>query len=226
VTAALRYVLLPAAALLATAVAATAAPGHATKGPVPASLTAAESNAEDIVDVALARNRSGVVSIAAELKATANGSAAVALRQAGVPRTMIAQLEERADHLAAVAPTASYVSVLLAANSVSQLMAGLYAHFAGAVPPQIQTLDYLDREAQFRSLARQPAKVSATVKELAETWTRVRPKVIAAGGAAQAAAYGKHVAAMKRLGPSSAARVRAEAVHGLELVDALEQVFG
>jgi hypothetical protein len=90
----------------------------------------------------------------------------------------------------------------------------------------IQTLDYLDREAQFRSLAAQPAKVTAVVKELARTWARVRPKVIAAGGASQAEAYGRHVAAMARLDPRSSAKVQAEAVHGLALVDELEQVFG
>jgi hypothetical protein len=115
--------------------------------------------------------------------------------------------------------------VLLAANSVSQLMPALYVHFADPVPPDIQALDYLDREAQFRSLAGQPAKVAAAVTELARTWSRVRPKVAAAGGAAEAAAYTAHVAALQRLSPTAAAKVQAEAVHGLDLVDRLEQVF-
>ncbi len=223
-TAASQLAVLGAAALTAAAISAAAA--QSANAPIPASLSAAESDAEDIVDVALARSRSKVLLIASELKATANGATAAALRQAGVPRALIARLQQRANHLAAVAHAGRTVDVLLATNAVSQLMARLYAHFTDPVPPDIQALDYLDREAQFRSLARQPTKVAAAVKELAETWARVRPKVLAAGGAAEAAAYAAHVAAMERLDPAAAAKVQAEAVHGLDLVDRLEQVFG
>ena len=212
-------------AVWAVAALVLAAPASAAKGPIPAGLTAAESNAEDIVDVALAHNRAGVTSIARELRATANAQA-VALRKDGVPAQLVTELEQRADRVARIADTGAYVDILLAANAVSALMPALYAHFASPVPPAIQTLDYLDREARFRSLAGQPAKVTAAVKALAHAWAGVRPRVVAAGGASQAAAYSQHVAAMSRLGPRSAARVQAEAVHGLELVDTLERVFG
>ncbi|HEY3206409.1 MAG TPA: hypothetical protein VGJ58_05615, partial [Gaiellaceae bacterium] len=57
------------------------------------------------------------------------------------------------------------------------------------------------------------------------TWNGVRAKVVAAGGKSEAAAYSRHVAAMRRLAPGAAKKVRAEAVHGLELVDQMEQVF-
>ena len=75
--------------LWAAAVLLVAAPSSAAKQPIPAGLTAAESNAEDIVDVALAHNRSGVVSIARQLRATANAQAA-ALRKDGVPPKLVA----------------------------------------------------------------------------------------------------------------------------------------
>jgi hypothetical protein len=207
------------------AAASAVAGASAARPPVPASLTSAESNAEDIVDVVLAHDRSGVVSIAAQLEATVFAQAAT-LRRDGVPTRLVAQLEQRAEHLAALAHSGGDVQILLAANAVSQLMAGLYTHFAAPVPPAIQALDYLDREAQFRSLAGQPAKVVAAVKELGRTWARIRPKVLAAGGGSQATAYARHVAAMERLEPGSATQVQAEAGRGLELVDALEQVFG
>jgi hypothetical protein len=215
-----------AAALAASGIPAAAAGDSAAREPVPASLTAAESNAEDIVDVALAHDRAGVRAIASQLKATANGGAAGDLRRAGIPKAQIALFGQRADRLASLAPGGSYLAIVLAANAVSQLMAGLYAHFADPVPPAIQALDYLDREAQFRSLAREPAKVAAAVERLSRTWARVRPKVLAAGGTAEAVAYSRHVAAMRRLDPAAAAGVQAEAVRGLALVDRLEQVFG
>ena len=63
------------------------------------------------------------------------------------------------------------------------------------------------------------------MKELARTWAQVRPKVIAAGGTAQAAAYQAHVSALKRLPPAGRVKLQAEAVRGLALVDELENVF-
>jgi hypothetical protein len=213
-----------AAAVVAACLVAPASGAGATQ-PVPAGLTAAESNAEDIVDAALAHDRSGVMSIGAELKAGVDEQARP-LRTEGVPAALVAELERRAGRVASLARSAPYVQVLLAANAVSQLMPSLYAHFAGRVPPAIQALDYLDREAEFRSLAGEPEQVAAAVKELGRTWALVRPKVVAAGGAGEAAAYARHVAAMKRLDPASGSRVRAEATRGLELVDRLEGVFG
>jgi hypothetical protein len=213
-----------AAAVVAACLVVPASGAGATQ-PVPAGLTAAESNAEDIVDAALAHNRSDVISIAAALKAGAAEQAGP-LRTDGVPAALVSELERRAGRVAALARSAPYVEVLLAANAVSQLMPSLYAQFAGRVPPAIQALDYLDREAEFRSLAGEPEQVTAAVKELGRTWAHVRPKVLAAGGAGEAAAYGRHVAAMKRLDPAAGPRIRAEATRGLELVDRLEGVFG
>jgi hypothetical protein len=104
-------------------------------------------------------------------------------------------------------------------------MAELYARFQDPVPPEILTLDYLDREAELRSLAGQPNAVASAVKQLGPTWAKVRPKVVAAGGAKEAAAYQRHVTAMRRLDPAAATKVRAEAERGLALVDELESVF-
>jgi len=213
-----------AAAVLAASLVAPASGAGATQ-PVPAALTAAESNAEDIVDAALAHNRSDVMSIAAALKTGVNAQGGP-LRTDGVPAALVSELERRAGRVASLARNAPYVQVLLAANAVSQLMPSLYGHFAGPVPPAIQALDYLDREAEFRSLAGEPQQVAVAVKELGRTWAHVRPKVVAAGGAGEAAAYGRHVAAMRHLDPAAGRRIRAEATRGLELVDRLEGVFG
>jgi len=212
-----------------------ASPGHATKvptteaafveAPVPPSLKTVESSAEDIVDFALSKDRGGVSATAASLKAAANGPAAAALTRSGVPSAELAQLKARANRVAQLAGSGSFIAIALAANAVSELMADLYGRFQDRVPARILRLDYLDREAQLRSLARQKEKVAVAMRQLGPTWVRLRPKVIAAGGARQAAAYDRHVAAMKRLVRGAGKNVQAEAVHGLELVDQLEQVF-
>ena len=195
------------------------------RGPVPQVLRDTESSAEDLVDYALARDRRNVVAAAAELESAASGPAAAALTRAGVPAATVARLRARAGHVAVLARRAPYIAVALAANDVSALMAELYAHFRDRVPASVLELDYLDREAQLRSLAGTPTQVAAAVKRLAPVWARLRQKVVAAGGAQEAAAFTAHVAAMKRLDPAAARAVQAEAAHGLELVDRLEQVF-
>jgi hypothetical protein len=226
-----RFRIWPVATILAGAVlcAATAlvATAALVKAPVPAILTATESSAEDLVDVALSGDRGEVVEIAASLKAKAkaNGPAASALTRAGVPAAKVDQLEQRANRVAQLAQHGSFIAVALAANAVSQLMPDLYGRFQDPVPPTILALDYLDREVQLRSIARQTAKVAAAIEELGPAWARVRPRVVAAGGASEAAAFQKHVVALERLDPDARTKVQAEAVRGLALVDELEQVF-
>jgi hypothetical protein len=211
-------------ALLALVALATAVPASAA-APVPSSLKALESSAEDLVDEALAGNRAGVVTTATELAALANGPAAVSLRRAGAPPAMVRRLRQRAAAVHRLAPGGAFPRVALAANAVSGLMPGLYARYRDRVPPSVLTLDYLDREAQLRSLVGERKNVARAVVQLASTWARLRGRVIAAGGRTQAGAYDKHVATMKRVVGGSLQRVRAEAVHGLALVDELEAVF-
>ncbi|HEY7536466.1 MAG TPA: hypothetical protein VH721_00635 [Gaiellaceae bacterium] len=207
---------------------AAASPGAASraKAPVPAVLTETESSAEDLIDDALAGDRGSVISGAASLAAAASGPAATTLTKAGVPAATIIELEQRASRVARLSRKGPLVEVLLAANAVSQLMPALYGHFEASVPTAILTLDYLDREAQFRSLAGQPQLVATAVADLGRTWASVRPKVITAGGKPEAAAYDRHVAAMERLARGAGKQLQAEAVRGLELVDRLEGVFG
>jgi len=84
--------------------------------------------------------------------ALANGQALTSLSRAGVPRALIGGLKERSGVVRRLAAKGAFVRVALAANAVSGLMAQLYGHFRDRVPPSVLTLDYLDREAQLRSL--------------------------------------------------------------------------
>jgi hypothetical protein len=199
--------------------------GAASAAPVPSSLRALESSAEDLVDVALAGDRADVTATARQLRALANGPAAASLTRAGVPRATIDRLRERANHVAGLAVNGAFVRVALAANAVSGLMPDLYGRFHDRVPPSVLALDYFDREAQLRSLVGERRRVAGAVKQLASTWTQLRHKVVAAGGGKEAAAYDKHVSAMRRLVSGPLKNVRDEAVHGLALVDHLEAVF-
>jgi hypothetical protein len=191
----------------------------ASGGSVPGTLVATESDAEDIIAFALSRDRAGVVESTASL-----GKAAGALARSGVPTAEVAELRRRTTRLARLASSGSFVDIALAANSVSQLMPGMYARFQNRLQAGILRLDYLDREAQFRSLAGQPDAVAGAVNDLSHTWARLRPGVVAAGGPEEASAYQKHAATMQRLAPAAAREIQEEARRGLELVDRLERV--
>jgi hypothetical protein len=192
---------------------------------VPASLDEIESEAEDLVDAALAHDRSAVRKGATALRRETRGAAVATLRDAGVPTTRVRALQSRAHSVASVAPSASFVSVALAANAVSGLMPELYARFAGAAVAGVLRLDYLDREAQLRSLAGQRSRVAPAVADLDAAWKAVRPRIRAKGGTHEAAAFDAHVAAMHRLVTGSPTSLQREAVKGLALVDELEQVL-
>jgi hypothetical protein len=194
--------------------------------PVPKSLTSAESGAEDTVDFARQRNRDKVIQTARELRRTAEGPAGSALRSAGVPKDRIDYFLALTRLLDSLAPQSGFLRISLAANQVSGLMPDFYARFSDPVPPEVLRLDHLDREAQLRSLARDRGSVRRAVNELSSTWTELRRRVIDAGGRKTSAEFSRHVGAMRRLaGGSDQRKLQKEAVHGLALVDQLEQVF-
>jgi hypothetical protein len=215
-------------AALATllAVAATAPDaGSVAKKPLPQILDATESSAEDLIDYALAGDRGRVVAGARELERTASQAAPV-LRGAGSSRARVTALRRRAAHVVAVSRSGKFVGVALAANAVSALMPGFFGHFAVSIPPSVLTLDYLEREAQLRARAGQKARVPALVRQLGNTWSGLRARVVSRGGRREAVAFDRHVAAMKRLAAAAGGGLQREAADGLELVDDLERVFG
>jgi hypothetical protein len=194
-------------------------------GAVPASLGTLESGAEDIVDLAHARDRAAVIRTARKVLRAARGRAAADLRKAGVAPVQIEAVQDRARLLDGIAARAPFVRVSLAANAISALMPAFYARYEDPVPPDVLKLDYLDREAQLRSQAGDRASVPPVVTSLTATWTKLRPDVIDAGGDSVAARYDRHAQAMRRLARSAGRALEREAATGLELVDELENQF-
>lgn len=191
---------------------------------VPASLKRAETAAEDVIGYLEKGKPAKSRAEARLLKELVQGKAAGALRNAGVSRTKIKALQSRADRVEALSRgRASDLRVSLAANSVSQLMPGLYARYHDPVPAAVLRLDYLDREIQLRSQSKRPANVRAAVKDLGSTWARVRPPLVKAGGVKVARQYDRHIQALKNT--TSPASIQKEAVHGLDIVDLMEGVF-
>jgi hypothetical protein len=201
-------------------------PTRATADPVPAALDETESSAEDLIDHAQAGNRAKVVEGGKELRRLAEGPAADVLEKVNAPKAEIASLQELARRVEKLSASARFLQISLVANQVSGLMPGFYARYSNPVPPGVLKLDYLDREAEFRSIANDSSATRRAVDELSDTWSGLRSEVVQAGGAKEAGDYAKHVEAMQRLGKAFDRRtIRKEAAKGLELVDVLEGVF-
>jgi hypothetical protein len=164
---------------------------------------------------------------ASELEADAEAAASGEVERQRVPERELRQFRERsAEVVALAAGNGQALAVALAANDVSALMPALFEHFEPEIPPAVLELDYLDREAQLRSLAGENRRVALAVTGLAATWRRLQPEVLAAGGDDEAKRFTVHVAAMQRLERTGDAQaLQREAVAGLELVDVLQDVF-
>jgi hypothetical protein len=202
------------------------APAHPTAGRVPSAIGQTESAAEDLIDLARAKKRARVVSTANELRDLAQGGAQRALEKDKVPGPLIEALKNRAQTVAQVAGSAPFLELSLAANQVSGLMPQVYAYYTDPVPPAVLKLDYLDREAQLRSIANDLALTQRAAGQLSSTWNGLRPQVLKASGDKEAVLYTRHVVAIRKLVEDfDRPAIRKEAAKGLQLVDDLEGVF-
>lgn len=195
-----------------------------TRSTVPKALSRAEVAAEDTIGLLEKGKPAQSRAEAQLLKRLAHGKVAAELARASVPAVEIRELQARADRTAQLsAAGAPAVQVSLAANSVSQLMPDLYGRYQDPVPAAVLKLDYLDREIQLQSQAGRPAKARAAVSELAATWAKLRPAVLANGGTAVTRQYDGHVKALMAGGTPAA--IQKQANGGLATVDRMETVF-
>jgi hypothetical protein len=198
----------------------------ASKDPIPASLRTVESASEDIIDLALGGDRAGVIAKAKVLRAVADGSAASTLRAAGAPAAEIVEFQRRAAAVARASTRAPLLDVALASNAAFGMVPAFFARYDDPVPADVTTLDHLDFAAKLQSLKGDGGALAAAVRSLKRTWGRLRPSLVAAGGAKVAVAFDEHVDAMRALVANrQPAKTEREAQHGLDLVDELESVY-
>lgn len=168
-------------------------------GSIPRSLGAAESAAEDSIDLILAGKREATVESAATLVDLAGGDLADDLDGVATEEE-IADLNSRAEALARIAPDGEPVDVALAANHAFELIAGFFGRFDSEVPGEVLLLDYYDFEAKLRALAEDIDTVRSTVGRLSEVWNGLRADFPSGnGGTAAGKRFDAHVAAMQTL---------------------------
>jgi hypothetical protein len=199
--------------------------GTARGGPIPDAVMTVESTAEDTIDFALAGKRDKAVETANALKAAANGPVADALRTAGVSGSEIAEFRVRANQVAKLAPQADLLVVALASNRAFAMVPGFFALYKSRVPADVMELDHLDFEAKLQAKAGHSEALRSAVHRLDRTWAKLRPGFMKAGGDRVAPKFDSHVKRMQRLASGGGLAAEAEAQHGLDLVDELENVY-
>jgi hypothetical protein len=194
---------------------------------IPRSLSRAESAAEDSIDLILAGKRDKAVRSAGDLDHLAQGDLVKDL-EGVASKEELGELQGRAAELARIAPSGEPVAVALAANHAFELIAQLFGKFQSAVPGPVMVLDYLDFEAKLRALAHDVDPLKATVTRLSTTWGELA-KTFPSGDKAGAVRgrFDAHVAAMTALAAAGTDfnGMAAEAQHGLDLVDEIEEVY-
>jgi len=162
---------------------------------VPADLKRAEAVAEDVIGFLEQGQKTRSTAQAQTLARLAHGPVAGDLLRAGVAPAKVKMLQARADRVAALARSgASDLSVSLAANKVSAMMTAFYSRYSDPLPASVLKLDYLDRQVQLQSQARNRTQTKTAIPQLAATWKSLRPQVIRhPGGARVAKQYDAHL---------------------------------
>lgn len=193
-------------------------------GAVPEPLAAIEAQAEDIFDVA----GGGSKQVAADVAAIAGAWQIYQARAAGdrVPQPFQAALAAAIERLQKAAAAKDGAGTLQAANDLSAAVADLLAVYHPATPADLSRLDVLGRQVLLDVAATDFSAAADSLARSSAVWARLKPVILAHGGAAVAAQFESSLATQQQaLRQKSAAALTSEATNGLELVDALEQLF-
>lgn len=196
-------------------------------GEVPASLVDIESAGEDAYDRALLEDYAAVAAAADLLDEDW-----AALREAGTvddaPANALADLDSAIAALATAARNpVDAATVARAANAVSAPMDELFGLFEPTVPSDVLALDYLGREIVLDGMQADLDAAVGHVDVVQSTWDGLRTKVVEAGGSRETQDYEASIDAMRAdIAAGDAAQLIVDANAGLELVDAIEGVFG
>lgn len=193
---------------------------------IPAQLESVEATAEGTFDKVLASDFAGARTSVDELTAAWNTYKPRAIADKAPADAVTAVDNAVAALPGALAGTPQTSTAARAVNAVSAPMSRLYAVYSPSVPVAVLDLDYVGRELLVDSLASDNASATRHVDAMSSTWTVLKPKVIAAGGNAEATNFESAVsAARSAIAAGNTTELEAAATNELEVVDAIEQVF-
>ena len=194
---------------------------------IPGELLDIEGTAEHAYDKALVDDTASVAADADTIAAAWASYRDTAAADGASPSDLVA-MDDAVSALSAAAPEATDgIALARLANGVSAPMDELFGLYDDPVPPAVLALDYGGREVSLDSLEEGLDDAAQDLDELDAVWATVRGEVVSAGGDAEAGAYDASLLRQHELASAGdSAGLLAESNNGLELVDALEGVFG
>jgi hypothetical protein len=197
-------------------------------GAIPAELLDIEGTAEHAYDKALVAEFASVQGDADSITA-AWASYRNTAEADGASAADLTAMDDAVSALsdAVAGATGDGVALARVANGVSAPMDELVGLYDDPVPPAVLALDYGGREVSLDSLEEGLDDAAQDIDELDAVWATVRDEVVSAGGEAEASDHDASLVRQHDLATAGdAACLLAESNNGLELVDALEGVFG
>ncbi len=194
-------------------------------GVVPDSLQTIEAAAEDIIDFAESDNWERINQDVASIADAWKSYQPQATRDSA-PQTVQASLSSALAQLETASAAKDALATMQSANDLSAAVVELFAIYNPAIPADIGRLDVLERQVILDVASDDFTAAAATFAEVKSVWETVKPSVLAHNGKDVADQFESSLAIQANaLNIKDGTALTNEARNGLEIVDALEQLY-
>jgi hypothetical protein len=196
-----------------------------TPGTVPNSLVTIEAAAEDIIDFAPSGNWDKIKVDVTDIE-NAWKSYQPQADQAGVSQEIQDAMNSALAELETASASKDASATMQGSNDVSAAVVELFALYSPKVPADIGRLDVLERQVILDVAAKDYSAAETSLAKTKSVWEEVKPLVLEHNGKDVAAQFEASLTAQESaLKAKDDAVLTNEARDGLEIVDALEQLY-
>ena len=195
------------------------------RGVVPNSLQTIESAAEDIIDVAPGGNWDKINSQVSGIAEAWQSYQSQATKD-GASQALQDTFSQALSELQAATAAQDTQAIMQSANTLSAAVVELFGIYNPAIPVDIGRLDVLERQVVLDVAANDYEAAATSLANVKSVWQNVKPSVLAHNGEQVAAEFENSIALQESaLNAKDGTSLTSEAKNGLEIVDALEQLY-
>jgi predicted small lipoprotein YifL len=193
---------------------------------VPGSLQAIEAAAEDIIDFAPSGNWDKIGTDVSDISNAWKAYQPQAGKD-GASQDIQGSMTSALTQLETASTAKDSAATMQASNNISAAVVELFALYEVTVPVDIGRLDVLERQVILDVAANDFSAAVASLDKTKSAWERVKPSVLEHKGQEVAAQFEASLATQESaLDAKDAAALTDEATKALEIVDALEVLYG
>jgi len=194
-------------------------------GSVPNSLQTIESAAEDIIDIAPGGDWDEINSQVTGIAEAWTSYQAQATKD-GASQALQDRFTQALSELQAATVAKDTLAIMQTANDLSAAVVELFGIYTPAIPADIGRLDVLERQVVLDVAADDYEAAATSLENVKSVWQNVKPSVLAHNGEEVATEFENSIALQESaLNAQDGTSLTSEAKNGLEIVDALEQLY-